>query len=287
MLAESEIVTDESDFWRDQHDGFLTVQRFLNGGLDADEARAEMPTSCGLHRRAVDCVTSLGSGRAGPGDIAVLFGALLRRETSRPTTGARTHARLTLRQELGHRLIDVGRRAGLDAVPVGASTVITAAPWKPNWLGVPPLEATDAMEPRRLRPTESSADLFFRESLGYSAYSTPGQELGVRCVELSPGGSTILVSLPTGSGKSAIGLFGGLRPDANGTTVVVVPTISLARDQESHLREALDDGSAEERLLPATTIDLEPADLLVGTSNDSRTRAVDSVLGFRCRCRTL
>jgi hypothetical protein len=67
-------------------------------------------------------------------------------------------------------------------------------------------------------------------------------------VELSPQGSTILLSLPTGSGKSAIGLFGSLRPGATGTTVVVVPTVSLARDQEAHLREALDKGQVGREL---------------------------------------
>lgn len=240
IVAESREATTESEFWREQRDAFLSVQRFLNRSLDVEEARAEIPLSCGLHRRLVDCVAALGTLRAGPADLAALLRSALRREALRPMSEQPGRARLTLNADQAASLAGVERQIALDAVSVGASTVISAAPWNPTWLGTGASDATDAMELRRLRLPAPKSDLFFRDALGFQRYASSGQALGARCVELSAQGSTILVSLPTGSGKSAIGLFGSLRPGATGTTVVVVPTVSLARDQEAHLCEALD-----------------------------------------------
>jgi ATP-dependent DNA helicase RecQ len=61
----------------------------------------------------------------------------------------------------------------------------------------------------------------------------------VRAILVSPPDATILVCLPTGSGKSLVGLLAALNPSVAGTTVVVVPTVSLAIDQEEQLRERL------------------------------------------------
>ena len=78
---------------------------------------------------------------------------------------------------------------------------------------------------------DSTADPYFEQAIGHASFASLGQQAAVRSVELSPDGSTLLVSLPTGTGKSAVGLYGALRPEARGTTVVVVPTVSLAMDQ--------------------------------------------------------
>ncbi|MFV1362551.1 protein DpdF [Mycolicibacterium elephantis] len=62
-------------------------------------------------------------------------------------------------------------------------------------------------------------------------YRSPAQATALRTVALAPPGSTLHIVLPTGSGKSIVGIVPGLvEPDA--TTVVIVPTIALAIDQE-------------------------------------------------------
>ena len=56
----------------------------------------------------------------------------------------------------------------------------------------------------------------------------------------SPANHTIIANLPTGTGKSLVGLFpfdqAVRNPQRGGCTVVVVPTITLAQDQDRKLR---------------------------------------------------
>ena len=71
-------------------------------------------------------------------------------------------------------------------------------------------------------------------------YRSLEQREAVRALLVSSAGSTLLVCLPTGSGKSLIALLAALSPEVtNGVTVIVVPTVSLALDQEERLREHL------------------------------------------------
>jgi superfamily II DNA/RNA helicase len=74
---------------------------------------------------------------------------------------------------------------------------------------------------------------------GLPEYRSLEQREAVRAVLVSPPDATILVCLPTGGGKSLVGLLAALNPSVAGTTVVVVPTVSLAIDQEEELRARL------------------------------------------------
>ncbi|MFW0793303.1 protein DpdF [Gordonia sp. CPCC 205515] len=62
-------------------------------------------------------------------------------------------------------------------------------------------------------------------------YQSPAQATALRTVALKEEGSTLHIVLPTGSGKSLVGIVPGLI-EPGSTTVVVVPTIALAIDQE-------------------------------------------------------
>ena len=66
-------------------------------------------------------------------------------------------------------------------------------------------------------------------------YRCAGQREAVRGVLTAPGGSTLVVNLPTGSGKSLCAYVPALT-DPSGLSVVVVPTTALALDQEAQER---------------------------------------------------
>jgi ATP-dependent DNA helicase RecQ len=231
---------DEESFWRQQSDAFAAVQAVLEFRVTPAEARRTLARTAGLQRRLIDAAESFAASGWGSADVAALTGAVLRREATR--SGRSGEAAITVADKLADRLDPMLDSAGLERLRVGSTSVLTAKAWAPNWLDEDPLPAVDAVEPRRLRVRPPATDLFFQGSSGFDYYATEGQKAAARTVELSPDGSTILVSLPTGVGKSVIGVFGALKPAARGTSVVVVPTISLARDQEVHFREALDGG---------------------------------------------
>lgn len=79
-----------------------------------------------------------------------------------------------------------------------------------------------------------------------SSYRGTAQREAVRAALRCPDGGVLHVLLPTGTGKSLVGLSRGLT-DRRGTTVVVVPTVALALDQE---RKAHSSAIAKQRKLP-------------------------------------
>lgn len=83
-------------------------------------------------------------------------------------------------------------------------------------------------------------DPFLREATGYDAYVCPGQREALLSALCMPAGSTLIVNLPTGGGKSLVAqapvLLDG--PEA-GLTLFVVPTNALALDLERRTRELL------------------------------------------------
>lgn len=89
-------------------------------------------------------------------------------------------------------------------------------------------------------------DPFLRGIPGISSYRGPAQREAVLAAVRCPPGGVLHVLLPTGTGKSLVGLARGLT-DRSGTTIVVVPTVALAMDQE---RKALGSPLAEVLNLP-------------------------------------
>src|SRR5262249_31307406 len=152
-----------------------------------------------------------------------------RRENARPGR-QRGPAVIAIAEGVCEIQDDTLKQSGLRSARFAKTSQLWADEWNPTWLetpsGVPPLQAVDALARRALSRRAVEADPFFLDALKFDEYVGAGQALAVRCVELSPPGSTLLASLPTGAGKSAVGLYSALRPNANGTTVVVVPTVS-------------------------------------------------------------
>ena len=77
---------------------------------------------------------------------------------------------------------------------------------------------------------------------GIGNYQSPGQRAAVRAALCAPPGSTLVVCLPTGEGKSfvfqAIASFGyGATDGLPGVTLVVTPTVALALDHQRRVQE--------------------------------------------------
>ena len=125
-----------------------------------------------------------------------------------------------------------------------------ARPWNP---GVPEGPAARAAEAdltqvslgldsaQRRRLDNCPADPFWAASLGHGHYLSLGQRQAARSVVLAPAGSTTIVCLPTGHGKTDVILAAALlNPGGTGICLMVVPTVILAIDMERRVRKLLD-----------------------------------------------
>ncbi|MYZ42454.1 protein DpdF [Schauerella aestuarii] len=130
---------------------------------------------------------------------------------------------------------------GFEVLEAGPSAyLLNALEWHPEWLGSGEGGAfSDAFSKcvvRRLKPCPT--DPFVRDATGFESYSSPGQREAVRGTFLVPEGDTLVVNLPTGSGKSLVGQTPALVYGEGGhLTLFVVPTVALALDQERAMRE--------------------------------------------------
>ena len=127
---------------------------------------------------------------------------------------------------------------GLDAHPRnGVSTRIRAAPWMPRWLDCDSVPAVDhdVSDLRVVRRDESVRGDPFLALIDedFTTYRTPGQRAAVRSALIADAGSTLVVNLPTGGGKTLAMLAPAVTASASGSvSVVVVPTVALAIDQQ-------------------------------------------------------
>jgi hypothetical protein len=119
----------------------------------------------------------------------------------------------------------------------GAQCVrITAEGWRPEWLDVPDDMSVDEDSAAGIacRTDESvQGDPFLMAiDKSFSVYKTPGQRASVRSAMVLPPGATLVVNLPTGAGKTLAMLAAAEAASQGMTSVIVVPTVALALDQE-------------------------------------------------------
>lgn len=139
------------------------------------------------------------------------------------------------------------RDYGVETVSAGngAAFILTAKPWFPEWLDCPEGGAFhDSFSGHEVRKyAECPADPFVEDATGFARYSSPGQREAVRAAFLLRPGHTLIVNLPTGSGKSLVGQAPALVHRGDGPlTIVVVPTVALALDQEAAMTKYLERG---------------------------------------------
>ena len=167
---------------------------------------------------------------ASPLDLAVLFRHALQNEGGALRVPARTDM----------PSLDDWAAVGVEATPVGEAYSVRATPWSPEWLPDVPDDGVDAAaaQARQRRRNDLAAPDPYLAGMGYDFYRSPGQRRALRAALSAPRGSTLVVSLPTGEGKSlvfhAIARIG--YGDGPGVTLVVTPTVALAADHEQSSR---------------------------------------------------
>ena len=225
---------------------FDLVQHFL---INDDTASRDMNGLTGPHRRLVDAWRSDLPGAEICGDIAALLGQVLRHK--RGVTG-QTNVRLRLGLDAREIPLAALEKAHLKAARYGVTEhhVSLGKSWTPEWLHGdltwidlasaspgPFVTAGGAKVSTYARPdTPVPVDPAVKTiAPGIDNYRSRSQASAVRTATLIDRDSTLHVVLPTGTGKSIVGLAPGLLA-GKGTTVVVVPTTALALDQERNLQ---------------------------------------------------
>ncbi|MES9740286.1 protein DpdF, partial [Peribacillus frigoritolerans] len=124
--------------------------------------------------------------------------------------------------------------------------IIEAQPWRPVWL-----EQNDtavdhfvSLLPKRNKFEPIPGDPFLTVA-GRTTYRTRSQRDTIRSILSAPKGATLVVNLPTGTGKSFCAQLPALlEKNTSGVTVVVVPTVALALDQERAMSKLVDYSTA-------------------------------------------
>lgn len=143
---------------------------------------------------------------------------------------------------------------GIDAMEAGGSSyLLSARAWYPTWLGSGEdgvfADAFSKKTVRRIATCE--ADPFIGDATGFANYSSPGQREAIRAAFLIPDGDTLMVNLPTGSGKSLVGQAPALVQKEDGhLTVFVVPTVALALDQERAMQQLFQSNDPSRAMWP-------------------------------------
>jgi len=180
------------------------------------------------------------SAQLGAGDVAALIRHVLRHETE--LQGGVSPTLKVPRTSPFPKHREVWELSSMDILTENSDFfVLSARPWTPEWLQdsktvspEPPLSESKA---KRRNYSPVSGDPFL-SILGHETYQSVGQREAMRAILTAPSKATLVVNLPTGSGKSLCAhLPAQLKSDPVGVTIVVVPTVALAIDQERAFRE--------------------------------------------------
>ena len=146
---------------------------------------------------------------------------------------------LRLSAQLWGRLKAAAEPARLYGLASETYVDVMASPWQSDWLAHS--KELDALDCRRCDDPSPGDGMLYAMSEAadwqWTTYQSDAQKAAVDLWVFAPPGSTTLVTLPTGGGKSICSVLppwfqtrGGRR--SQGATLVVVPTVALAMDQE-------------------------------------------------------
>ena len=112
----------------------------------------------------------------------------------------------------------------------------------PSWLSPNKyIRDTYLLRPTDLASSESSGDKLLRDNTIFNEYKSFEQKIAVHTALNLPAGHSLLISQPTGGGKSLVTQI--LASSTAGLTIVIVPTVALARDQFHAARRNLKDST--------------------------------------------
>ena len=202
--------------------------------------------SCEQLRLAV-LALSTDPNSVGPGDLAGLVRHVLRRGTLCSDPGYL----ITVPSSTAWPSEKLWAESHVQVVGSDQTSRHLRAPlaWSAQWLSQSnkhePFRATYKEEFRR-KGWPTSAHLPFDTAIEhglaldpkrFKGYQGPGQRLAIRSSFFLKPGGTLVVNLPTGTGKSLVAWAPALLTDQNELTVMITPTIALAIDQERQLKD--------------------------------------------------
>ncbi len=180
--------------------------------------------------------------RAGTSDVSILLRQAIR------AYERRLEVKRYLWQILSSREQAFGLRPTAEYEP--DMVELFADPWYPRWLA--DVGNIDQLEQRRYDTPVIGDGLLYAMSEGkFATYQSEAQKAAVQACLFAPPGSTLLVTLPTGGGKSLCMQLPAWQESRGGrikggTTLVIVPTVSLALDQEERAQSYFADAPSME-----------------------------------------
>ena len=233
---------------------FDAVRSLLSG-----DSSVEPSTLRGAHRRLADTILAAGSTGDAGGDLAALIRQVLRQQH----VSGNPAATLDVRSDLVAAATLHSAGLTVSPLPAGRLRVGASRRWEPRWLRGP-LTAVDlaiSAPKGHMKADGSVVDTFARpidehpidpavaELSGgaLTTYRSGAQRDAIRMSALHGGDLTLHVVLPTGSGKSLVEVAPGLLRSGS-TTVVIVPTVALALDQELQTHQRFPAAGLPERL---------------------------------------
>ena len=208
--------------------------------LDLTKLEAETPATDRIFDRLTQVLlASQATGQLhNPQDAMALFRHVLRRQSLR---GQQAQLRLPCGTGWPDRTEweAFGIRAHSEA---NEHFLIEARPWHPTWLDDSDKPVFEDIFAERMvrRDWRRPIDPFLGTASGFDTYVSPGQREAVRSAFLLPPGETLLVDLPTGSGKSFVAQAPVLvRGFESGLSLCIVPTTALVLDQARQMRQML------------------------------------------------
>ncbi|MFM2062338.1 MAG: hypothetical protein RLZZ507_2008 [Cyanobacteriota bacterium] len=222
-------------------ESFIKMREILkNANIPQDVDISNFPELC--YQRLFNALKST----SGTGDIASLIRHILRFEDEKQGGNSQTLLQIPKKPNFPQR--EIWEDCGMNIVRENEDNyLITANYWQPKWLDntdkYPPDRPLFAESPRRnYQPVNGDP---FLKKLQLNQYRSIGQREAIRAILTAPEKSTLIINLPTGSGKSLCAHLPALLTDQNhGVSIVVVPTVALAIDQERALKPFIDHPTA-------------------------------------------
>ncbi len=215
-------------------DQFHLLSQILAGAIEPDENQFtdEMIKLAVIFYKEIIA----GSLMVGPLDMAVLLRAILRREAEKQggvLQGLKVPSGVPWPSTQDYQ------KCGVNVEEINDKYIIYAEPWEPDWKQPGtggPLESPILIAEQRQDAKMVPGDPFL-QAMGLDHYRSPGQRAAIRAILSAPPGATLVINLPTGSGKSlCVQLPALLKSKPLGVTVVIVPTIALGIDQENAIK---------------------------------------------------
>ncbi|QYN37792.1 DEAD/DEAH box helicase [Pseudonocardia sp. DSM 110487] len=193
-------------------------------------------------RRLADALAGLPADGSGRGDITALVRqVLLQTDAATGQTG-----RLAVPDGAGLPRRQDWAAARCDVISTARGFSVAARPWHPptptaqRSAAAEDLRQILAARPDRAVAAPIPADPFWSTASGLRGYRSTGQRQAARAVVTAPPGGTVIVSLPTGQGKTWVAFAPTLLDwSRRAVTVIVVPTVALALDVERRVEELL------------------------------------------------